>query len=171
MLLAHVVEGKVRQAMDLVVHGAGDANAAGSGERLQPRRDVDSGAVNVVALEDDLAEVDADAKLEAPVARHAAVACRHRVLDLDAASNRISDARELRQPSVTRGLDDPSAKPLRLRVDDLAAHGLQPLQRAGFIAFHQPRVADQVGNDDGRQPTRQLLSAHLASRRPAMERG
>ena len=34
---------------DLLVHAAGDADAARLGQRLQPRRDIDAVAVDVVA--------------------------------------------------------------------------------------------------------------------------
>ena len=61
-LLAHVLE-RVRQPVaDLVAHRAGDADAAGLGQRLQPRRDIDAVAEDVVVLGDDVAEIDADAK-------------------------------------------------------------------------------------------------------------
>jgi hypothetical protein len=48
--------------MDLIVNSAGDADAARLGEAFQPRRDVDSVTVNLLALPHHVAEVDADSE-------------------------------------------------------------------------------------------------------------
>ena len=49
---------------DLVVDGLRDADRAGLGERLEPRGDVDAIAKDVVAVDDDVAEIDADPQFE-----------------------------------------------------------------------------------------------------------
>ena len=49
---------------DLVVNGVRDANSAGLGERFEPGGDVDAIAEDVVAVDDDIAEIDADPQLE-----------------------------------------------------------------------------------------------------------
>src|SRR5215470_327367 len=45
---------------DAFVDDRGNANAAGLGQRLETGGDVDAVAVNVVAFDDDVAEIDAD---------------------------------------------------------------------------------------------------------------
>jgi cytochrome c len=47
-----------------------DPDGKAFGERLEPRRHINPGAVNVLALGDDLAEIDAHAEQETPVGRH-----------------------------------------------------------------------------------------------------
>jgi hypothetical protein len=42
-----------------------DADGAGCGQPLQPRCDIDAVAVNVAAIGDHVAEIDADAKAQA----------------------------------------------------------------------------------------------------------
>ena len=59
---AAVLEADVDAIADAFVDDRGDADAAGLGQRLQPRGDVDAVAVDVVALDDHVAEIDADAQ-------------------------------------------------------------------------------------------------------------
>jgi hypothetical protein len=51
----------------------GDADAARRGEALEARRDIDAVAVNVVRRHDDVAEIDADAQIDAAVLRQPGV--------------------------------------------------------------------------------------------------
>ena len=44
-----------------------DGDAAGPGDAFEPRGDVDAVAEDVVVLDDDVAEIDADAEFDAPV--------------------------------------------------------------------------------------------------------
>jgi hypothetical protein len=66
-LLAHVVERVGQLVADLIAHRARDADAAGLGQRFQPRGDIDAVAEDVAAFGDDVAEIDADAKLDPPL--------------------------------------------------------------------------------------------------------
>ena len=63
---------KSLQRLDLLMHRSRDADAAGLGERFEPRRDIYPGAVDVLALGDDLAEIDAHAEQKPPVGGTAA---------------------------------------------------------------------------------------------------
>jgi len=68
---------------DLLPHRAGDGDAARRRDRLQARGDVDAVARNVLPVDQDVAEVDPDAVVDAPLGRQAAVAAGHLALDLD----------------------------------------------------------------------------------------
>jgi hypothetical protein len=48
----------------LVAHRAADADPARLGQAFEPRRDIDAVAVNVVLVDDDVADIDADAELD-----------------------------------------------------------------------------------------------------------
>ena len=64
-----VAEGGQREvelALDLLAHRAGDADAGGRRDLLQPGGDVDAVAQQVLALGDHIAKVDADAELHPP---------------------------------------------------------------------------------------------------------
>src|SRR5262245_48429348 len=56
-----------QSAADLLGHGARDHNATDFCVGLQPRGDVDAGAVDVVILDDDVGDVDGHAESDAPV--------------------------------------------------------------------------------------------------------
>ncbi len=61
---AQVLERQVGAIAHLLVDVAGDTDAAGFCEAFEPRRDVDAVAENIVALDDNVAHVDADAELD-----------------------------------------------------------------------------------------------------------
>ena len=92
-----------------IAHRARDEDAARLGEPLQAGGDVDAVAEDVVALDDDVAEVDADAEFDARLVGRAAVAVGHAGLDLDGAAHRLDDAGELDQQAVAGALDDAAA--------------------------------------------------------------
>jgi hypothetical protein len=51
----------------MIMNRIGDEHPAGIGQGFDPRRDVDAVAIEVVALDDHIAEIDADAQLDAVV--------------------------------------------------------------------------------------------------------
>src|SRR5215831_6122602 len=144
-LLAAVLEGKVEPVADLIAHHAADAHFARLGESFEARGDIDAVAVDIALVENHVAEVDADAKLDAPFHRHVGVALCHCLLDLDGATHRIDDARKLDEQPVAGGLDDAAPVLLDLRIPQLAPDRLQPGERAFLVGTHQPRIAGNVG--------------------------
>ena len=105
-LLAHVLERAVELSAHLVVDLGGYADAAGLGERFQSGGDVDTLAVNILALDDDVTEIDANAQVNALVGRCAVIALRHLFLNSDRAFDSIDDAPEFGQKPVTHELED-----------------------------------------------------------------
>src|SRR5215470_688144 len=76
-------------------HVSGDAYSARRGEPLEPRRYIDAVPVNIVGRHDDVAEIDADAELDATVLRQPGIARPKRVLHIERAAHRVDDAAEL----------------------------------------------------------------------------
>ena len=107
--LAQVLEAEVELAADLVVHLAGDADTAWLGPAFQPGGDVDPVAVDVLALDDHVADVDADPKPDALGRGQVQLAPGHAVLDRHRAGDRLDDGSELAQGAVARQVDDPAA--------------------------------------------------------------
>src|SRR5690606_25781008 len=101
--LAAVFEPFVDAAADALVDDRGDADTAGLGQRLKPRGDVDAVAVDVVAVEDDVAEIDAGPE-------HDWIAVGgfggERALDGAGAVDGVDGAHELDQRAVAVQLDD-----------------------------------------------------------------
>ena len=62
-----ILEAQVHLAFDVVVNGSGHADTTRIGQALQPGGHIDPVAVDVVALDDNVADVDADAELEPPI--------------------------------------------------------------------------------------------------------
>jgi hypothetical protein len=98
-LLAQVLKCGLDLSPGLPVRVARQADAAGFGQALQAGRDVDAIAMNVLALNDHVAHINADAELErfVPLA--------HTSLPDQCAGYRVHDATELNQNSVTHQLD------------------------------------------------------------------
>ena len=105
-----------------------------------------------LALDDDVAQVDADAEFDARLVGRAAVAVGHAGLDGDGAAHRLDGAGEIDQQAVAGALDDAAAVGGDMRLDQLAEMALQALQRAFLVAAHQPAVAGDVGRQDGGEP-------------------
>src|SRR5205823_14268244 len=117
---AHILENIRELVADLVAHDPRDADPARFGQCLQPRRDVDAVAIDVVILGDDVAQIDPDAELDSPLDGDAGIALGHRVLHLDRAMHRVDDAGELDEETVTGGLDDAATMLPDPAVGDLA---------------------------------------------------
>ena len=141
-----------RLALDLIAHNARDRHAADRRQRLEARRDVDAFAVDVVALDDDFAQIDADAVADALGfgkirSRPSAVASWIASAQLTAAI----DARELDQRAVTHQLEQrppwvvTCGSKIRLRL------ALSRSSVPGLVGLHQAAVADHVGGQDGGQ--------------------
>jgi hypothetical protein len=148
LLLAQILEDKGQPIAHVVMNRVGDEHPAGIGQRLDPGGDVDAVAVEVVALDDHVAEIDADAQFDAVGRRDAAVALGHRLLHRDRAAHRIDDAGELDQQAVAGGLDDAALVLGDLRIEELAAQRLEAFKRAFLVQPHQPRIARDISGED-----------------------
>jgi hypothetical protein len=101
-------------------HDFAHADPAGFGQPFEPSRNVDAIAINIVAVHDDVAEVDADAERDAMVRWHVHIAVLHRALDLDRALDSSDHAREFDQEAIASCLDDAALVLGDLRVDQLS---------------------------------------------------
>ena len=84
-LLADVVEGNIHLAANLPMGVVGDTHTTRLGDPLEARRDIDAVAENIVVVEDDIADMNANAELDALLKR--AIALRsHLALHFDGAA-------------------------------------------------------------------------------------
>ena len=167
-LLALIEELQLELVADLIAHHRRAGDAARPRQALEPRRHVDAVAIEIVAIDDDVAEIDADAELDVPVLGNPGVALRHAALDFDRTARRIQNAAELDQKAVAHHLEDAPAMLGDGGIEELAAMLAKRAERALFIGLHEPAVADHVGRQDGRQPPLNLLLAHFSPRIPRM---
>ena len=104
-----IVPTDIDLAANLPIGIVGDADTARLGDALEPRGDVDAVAEDIVVVDDDVADVDADAKFDPLVLRHVGVLLGHAALDFDRAADGIDGAGEFHQHAVAGGLDDAAA--------------------------------------------------------------
>ena len=77
--------------LNLVMDLAGDTDATGFCQTFQTRRNVDAVAQNVFILDDDIAEIHADAEHHSIVLRQGSIARSKFFLNLNGRSHRIHD--------------------------------------------------------------------------------
>src|SRR5262245_26904684 len=96
-LWAHLDKKNVDLAAHLVKRIVRHADAARLSQHLQPGSDVDPVTEYVVAVDNDIAEVDADPEGNAPIIGCPGGTVSHSRLQLDRTAHRIHHARELKQ--------------------------------------------------------------------------
>ena len=160
-LLAEAGKADIDLVHRVIERRAGDANAPGLGHRLQARGDVDAVAVDVVVLDDDVAEIDADAKPDLLCFGDALIAVGHSALDHGSTLDGVDDAGELDQRAIAHELDDAAVELFDRGVDQFAAAALQPLQRADLILAHEAAVADHVGSKYRGKPSLHTCALRL----------
>ena len=148
-----------------------NADAARLGNALKPRRDIDAIAKDIVAIDDDVAHIDTDAELDLLVRRHISIACRHRALNVDGATNRVDCTGELYQGAIARSLHDAAAMLGDLGIDDFAPACLECSKSAFLVDAHQPTVAGDIGSKDRSQPPFNTRFGHKIARPSVISSG
>ena len=148
---AEISHRHIEPSAHLAIGVLGQTDRAGFGDSFEARGDVHAVAHQVaVALLDHVAEVNADAKLDAFVERDARVALDHGVLNFDCAAHRVDDAAELDDAAVAGALDDAAMMHGDCGIDQIAAQRAQPRQGSIFVRAGEPAVADHIRDQDRR---------------------
>ena len=148
---AEIDDGEIEPRFHLPVGVLGKTDRARFGDPFQPGGDIDAVAHQVaVALFDDVAQMNADAELDAAFCRHARVALDHGGLHFDRAAHRVDHAAKLDDPAIAGALHHASMMNGNGRIDQVAAQRPQTRERAVFIRPGEPAVADHVGDKDRR---------------------
>src|SRR6516162_3438573 len=172
LLLAEIVKGEVEAVAHLLVSRGTEANPARLGQRFEAGGNVDAVSEDVAILDDDVTDIDAHAKFDAPLCRCCGVAGGHLPLHLDRTAHRIDDAGELGKEAVAGSLDDATAMLGDFGVAEFTANCTQGREGALFVPTHQPRIARDIGSQYRRQPALDPISSHSgrpARRRPVMK--
>ena len=139
----------VAPVLQRCVRGVGEHHAAGHGEGLDPRCDVDGLAGEPLRLDDDLADVDADSNGD--------VLRRELLLHRDRGLHRGERAREHAHAPVAEPLDNRPAEGVVLAVE--RAHVPVALLDGGLlVGLDQHRVADHVGEHHRDEPAIERLA-------------
>src|SRR5215813_15280438 len=100
MLRSEVLEPGVEFSLHLVKDHSGNANASGIGQFFEPRRDVHTVAIDVISVDDDIADIDSDSKHDRLVVGNLQVALCNTALNGDRAFHGVDRAGELDQGAV-----------------------------------------------------------------------
>ena len=98
--------------------------------------------------------MNADAKLDAAVGRHAGVALLEALLQLDSAAHRVDNAAKFDDRAIARAFDHPAAVYGDCRLDQVASQRTQTRQDPIFVGARQPREPDDIGHENRRQLAR-----------------
>ena len=137
----------------------------GSARAFEARRDIDAIAKDVAILDDDVADIDADTKLDAVVGEYTVVAPGHLALHLDGAAQRIHHTAKLDQQPVAGGFDEAPLVLGDFRIEEFAAQRLEAFEGAALIGADQPRIPRHIGREDRREPADLGHSASPTARR------
>ena len=113
--------------------------------------------MNVVALDDHVAEIDADAEIDLLIVGQAGIARGHPALNFGSASHGIDDTGELDEQAVPHQLDDAALVLGDLGLDELGAMGTKAGERAFLVGAHEARVANDVRAEDRGESALDLL--------------
>ena len=149
---AKIAHGEIQPRFHLAIGVFGKADTARLGDAFQTRGDIDAVAHQVaVALLDHIAEMDADAELDAALGRKAGVALDHAVLYLDGAAHSVDNAAELNETSVAGALHHAPVMHGDGGIDQIAAERPQPRQRAILVRAGKPAVSDDIRGQNRRE--------------------
>ncbi len=112
-----VLESDIDLAANLPVGVIGNADAAWLGDSLKPRCDVDTIAKNIVVVDDDVADVNANAKFDPEFRRYADVLFSHLSLNLRRTAYGVDGTGKLDQRAIAGGIDDATAVGGDRRID------------------------------------------------------
>jgi len=117
---------------------------------LQLSRDIDGIAEEMVALNDDVADVDADAEPHVLADRSISILLRYGVLHCDSALHGIHGAGEVSDEAIASRVEDPTAIRGDQPIDD------DPVRResaegADLISPHQAAIAFDIRCEDRRE--------------------
>jgi hypothetical protein len=121
-------------------------------EGFETRSDVHAVAEDVVAVDDDIPDIDTDAEGDPLLDRQTGLTGGHAALHVERASHGIDRACELDQHPVTGRLDDAPTMLGDFRIDKLPSARLQLGERAFFICAHEAAISRDIRREDGRQP-------------------
>jgi len=133
----------------VVLDSTRDANSARLRISLQAGRDIDGIAEQIVALNDNIADVDADPELHLITGRSISVFPSYGLLNFDGAFDGIHGAAEIGNNAVARGVEDPTAMRGDQAIDDDPV-GREGLKGADLISPHQAAVAFDIGCENRR---------------------
>ena len=146
---AQIAHGEIEPRLHLPVGIFGQTDSARISYPFKARGDIDAVSHQVaVALLNHVAEVDADAKLDAALGRKPSIALDHAVLHLDGAAHGIDHASELYEDAVAGALHCAAMMRSDGGIDQIAPQPAQSRKSAILIGASKPAVSDHIRRKD-----------------------
>ncbi len=134
--------------LDLFVDASRDKEVARIGNTLKPRCNVDAITIDVVRLDNDVPEIDANSILDPLLTWERRVAPDHALLDDDGAADGFDRTVEHSEKAVTRTFNKSSVMLDDGGINELAPMPLHPRVRSLLIHCHEPAIAGDVSSHD-----------------------
>ena len=160
-----VHESNIELVTHLIVDLPRDRNTTGISDALDAGSNVHAVAHQIIALHNDVADMDADAQRQSPL-RVGLLDCLRRLY-------RLHGTGELDQEAVAYRLKQPPGMLDDCGLDDIRAQRLELGQRSRLVTADELRVADDVGDQDRGEAAllgHRNASAALGSSSPAAMR-
>ena len=145
------LEDQAEPVLHMVAHRPRDADATRRTLGLKSLRHIHHLAMQIGAIRNRIADIDADAKADGPIGGMVTIIGGHLLLHLHGTAHRAVDAVEHDEQGVASGLNDPAAMLVDRRVDQSAAESTEPFQRSFVIQPDQAAVTNHIGIDHGHQ--------------------
>jgi hypothetical protein len=130
----------------------GDADTARLSDSLKASCDVDTITENIVVVDDDVADMNADPKFDPDILRDVGILPGHAALDFDCAPCGVYGASELHEHAIASSLNDAAAMRGDCGIEKRLSERLQTSERAFFVAAHQTAIAGDIRRQHSRQP-------------------
>ena len=111
----------------------GNADAARFCDPFETHRNIDPVTKDIVFFDDDITDVNADAKFDPLVLRHIDILFCHAALDFVGTSHGVDHAGELNESAVPGILDDASVMFSDFGIEKRLSESFQLRQRAFFV--------------------------------------
>ena len=111
----------------------GNADAAWFCDPFKTHRNIDPVTKDIIVCDDNITDVNADAKFDPLVLRHIGILLRHAALNFVGASDGIDHAGELNESAVPGILDDASVMLSDFGIEKRLSESFQLRQRAFFV--------------------------------------
>src|SRR5258708_7950992 len=152
VLRTHIVKDDIDLPADLTLCVVRDANATRLRNPFKASGDVDAVAKDIVVIDDDVADVDADAKFDPLDLRHRSILLSHTALDLNGAAHRIYDTAELSEHAIARVLNDRATMFADLGISEPTQTLPQPDVCPFLVQAGQATISSHISRKDSCKP-------------------
>ena len=116
-LWSYIIKYDLDLAAYLPISVIRNTHSASIGYSFKTSRNIDAITKNIIVIEDDITDMNANSKFDPFVLRHVSILISHAALDVGGAPHRIDGAGKLDQHAVPGGLDDATAMRGNRRVE------------------------------------------------------